>query len=657
MFNNPLINYMRATQNPIQGLEEAALAQTAPGGGVAATSPQPQAAPPAPASASSAGGGGTGALFAGLGDRLNRAMSGEGFFGGPREDDQEIDPNTGAPKGLLRRGQGQNMMKMGVMLMAAGMRQSPEQRAQILASIADTVGDNTDQINSFAQNRLNMAKLRLAEQEQLRLAQRQAAMDRLMGVDSSTGAGAAPSGAAAAPAPASFSPVPSGAAPGAPVGAPFPLAKADAAPAPAPAPMAAPAAQAPAGVMPEIGGAPVPIASLPTTPPKLPPIGRWTPTEADKMGYGLGHDAEAQSKFITDRIAEHGKQKRVTDPYYRPGVGMMIDIWQGDQKVDEEKLGDAEEIMRVIPGENGERIFQTLYPDGRVKNERREFDALTEARGKRQIERDIPLPPSGFHYEGNTLVPTPGGDPERERRLEDEKAAAAKAAEQGKAARAVEDTDKVLKHFYETKDDYFKAVGPAAGAMAWVPGSDAWRMSTLIEPLEAYTAIQTLQTIRQNSPTGGALGNVSDKDLELLKTTYGRLKAATDPADFEYNMQRFRNELMDITYGAGNGPPRVDLSRLPGAANYSSNPYDPRNMESVWTPEEKAKMKAGEPAPVAPVAPPPSATSSAPPEPGSDMDPDKLESLRRAKIALDKGVDRETVLQRLREAGVNVEGL
>ena len=54
-------------------------------------------------------------------------------------------------------------------------------------------------------------------------------------------------------------------------------------------------------------------------------------------------------------------------------------------------------------------------------------------------------------------------------------------------------------------------------------GSDAYDLQAAIKTIDANTAISNLSEMRQNSPTGGAVGNVSDKDMELLKSTVANL--------------------------------------------------------------------------------------------------------------------------------------
>lgn len=53
------------------------------------------------------------------------------------------------------------------------------------------------------------------------------------------------------------------------------------------------------------------------------------------------------------------------------------------------------------------------------------------------------------------------------------------------------------------------------------PGSPAASVDALLKPVQANAAFSALQKMRQESPTGGALGNVTERELELLFSKEG----------------------------------------------------------------------------------------------------------------------------------------
>ena len=71
----------------------------------------------------------------------------------------------------------------------------------------------------------------------------------------------------------------------------------------------------------------------------------------------------------------------------------------------------------------------------------------------------------------------------------------------------------------------------AYGAMlqGW-PRTQAQALGTLLTTIKANVGFQALQEMRANSPTGGALGQVSERELAYLQATLGDIGQAQDGA-------------------------------------------------------------------------------------------------------------------------------
>ena len=97
---------------------------------------------------------------------------------------------------------------------------------------------------------------------------------------------------------------------------------------------------------------------------------------------------------------------------------------------------------------------------------------------------------------------------------------------------------------------------PETGFTGWltgfIPGTDAYNLQRTVESIGANIASDRLQTMRENSPTGGALGNVTDKDMDLMMAAYGSLKTSQSEAQFLRNLERVETVYADIVYGKGN---------------------------------------------------------------------------------------------------------
>jgi len=76
-----------------------------------------------------------------------------------------------------------------------------------------------------------------------------------------------------------------------------------------------------------------------------------------------------------------------------------------------------------------------------------------------------------------------------------------------------------------------------------VPGTPAYDLSQTLDTLLASAGFETLQEMRNNSPTGGALGSVTERELALLQATWGSLRQSQSKEQFEANLDRFNRQL------------------------------------------------------------------------------------------------------------------
>lgn len=107
-------------------------------------------------------------------------------------------------------------------------------------------------------------------------------------------------------------------------------------------------------------------------------------------------------------------------------------------------------------------------------------------------------------------------------------------------------------------------LGSLAPALSGVPvlGQTAQDMAATIDAIGSGISLENLNQMRQASPTGGALGNVSDKQSALLSEAFGSLRQSMSRELFLYNLARVENTLNDIVHGEDGGPPRNDMTEL-----------------------------------------------------------------------------------------------
>ncbi len=75
--------------------------------------------------------------------------------------------------------------------------------------------------------------------------------------------------------------------------------------------------------------------------------------------------------------------------------------------------------------------------------------------------------------------------------------------------------------------------------------TDAGTLNELLNTIKANNVISTLQSVRESSPTGGAFGNQSDKEGELLKAAKGSLNPVQTQLTLE-NLKTMRNTLPQV---------------------------------------------------------------------------------------------------------------
>lgn len=205
------------------------------------------------------------------------------------------------------------------------------------------------------------------------------------------------------------------------------------------------------------------------------------------------------------------------------------------------------------------------------------------------------IPPgykADYDANGNviSLSPIPGSPADVEAKAAQEKKALGQNMQAGKADVVTQDIDRAIAVMESgTLPD------TGAGALlSSIPGTDAKRLSGLLDTVKANVSFDTLNQMRQASPTGGALGSVTENELKLLQSAIGSLDQSQDAATLKDNLNRVWNMYQDTVHGPGNGPPRRPLSFDTQAPKADETPPPAGMDKELWdvmTPEERALWK------------------------------------------------------------------
>jgi spore germination cell wall hydrolase CwlJ-like protein len=105
------------------------------------------------------------------------------------------------------------------------------------------------------------------------------------------------------------------------------------------------------------------------------------------------------------------------------------------------------------------------------------------------------------------------------------------------------------------------ATGLTGQAMANVGGTRAADLYETLKTVKSATSIQQLNEMRQSSPTGGALGNVTEGEHALLQSVFSSLEQRQSQAQFLRNLGIARQVYMDIINGTSVVIPRDTSGR------------------------------------------------------------------------------------------------
>lgn len=156
-----------------------------------------------------------------------------------------------------------------------------------------------------------------------------------------------------------------------------------------------------------------------------------------------------------------------------------------------------------------------------------------------------------------------------------EKKAAAQAGEQKKATMGIEEIDRAL----DIEANSILPVTGAVGAVtSVVPGTASHDVSNLLDTIRSHIGFDALNAMRQQSPTGGALGQVTERELELLQRTAGSVEQSQSPEQFRRNLERLRRQYLEVIHGPGGG------GGVPGASGAADTAPDDEELLNKYAP-------------------------------------------------------------------------
>ena len=276
--------------------------------------------------------------------------------------------------------------------------------------------------------------------------------------------------------------------------------------------------------------------------------------------YGLDNWGQ---EGILEQLVTEGQRRGILGPQLnaadlmRGGKGELIKVYQGAMTA----LGGPP------PQDNKDSSLIKEYKFAQGNGYKGSFQEFRMSKPAgvqvtNQMPAQYPAPQPGYMYEfGPKGAPTgmvaiPGGPADIKQREAEEKARNLQEQTADAAAMVNTDIDRIFQRTGPAYDRTLPATGGFAGMAANIPifggQTAAGQIEDLLFGIKGRIGMNELQQMRNNSPTGGALGQVSEKEIDMLQSLMGKLNYKGDPALFAYNLARVRNGFNKVIHGKGN---------------------------------------------------------------------------------------------------------
>lgn len=177
-------------------------------------------------------------------------------------------------------------------------------------------------------------------------------------------------------------------------------------------------------------------------------------------------------------------------------------------------------------------------------------------------------PPEGYRYaaDGASLEAIPGGPADKKSGLSED--------------RKIVATDTILTAASAARDlvDKGANTGVVGWTMGWNPESQAAELRRQVDVLKSNASIENLTAMRQASPTGGALGSVTEKENAMLAAAAGTLNPDASKEDFLRALDNYELTLLTIIHGPETG--RAIYEQTRGTAPGGGTPGRPVAIKS-----------------------------------------------------------------------------
>lgn len=234
--------------------------------------------------------------------------------------------------------------------------------------------------------------------------------------------------------------------------------------------------------------------------------------------------------------AENFLTQRRNNLMERQALGENVDTRETDEAL--QLLQSNPEELRSIANQSvqlGQQLGFLQTPKAQEGFTLKEGETRFNAQGQKIAEGSLKQEkaPTGFRFTegGNKLEIIPGSPQDIEQK---EVAKAKSSALKNQKAKASIVLNKIEEALDQT-DNVF-ATGLYGQVLSNLGGTDARNLEATVNTLQANLGFDALQAMRDASPTGGALGQVSERELALLTSAVASLDIAQDSGQLKKNL-------------------------------------------------------------------------------------------------------------------------
>ena len=119
----------------------------------------------------------------------------------------------------------------------------------------------------------------------------------------------------------------------------------------------------------------------------------------------------------------------------------------------------------------------------------------------------------------------------------------------------------------EIVDDYGRLAAGVGSLTRFLPETPARRLDLALDSVKANIGFEALQQMRDASKTGGALGQVTERELQFLQRTIAPIEGDLPPEELRRNLMKVRVNMLATAYGVVDAK-TGEVRRIKSASDY-----------------------------------------------------------------------------------------